>query len=68
MFAARDAVSIEKLIKLSMLKLSPELGVHRATESSRTKIVIQFVKYNQRSTLPPPPMLMLLIVRDNYIY
>ena len=39
MFAARDAVSIEKLIKLSMLKLSPELGVHRATESSRTEVL-----------------------------
>ena len=39
MFAAREAVSIEKLIKLSMLKLSPELGVHRATESSRTEVL-----------------------------
>ena len=68
MFAAREAVSIEKLMKLSMLKLSPELGVHRASESSRIEVVIEFVKYNQCSTLPPAPVLMLLIVPDNYIY
>ena len=34
MFAARDAVSIEKDMKLSMLKLSPELGVHRPCQAS----------------------------------
>ena len=28
-FVARDADKMEKLIKLSMLKLSPALGVHR---------------------------------------
>ena len=30
MFAAKEAVRMEKLMKLSMLKLSPELGVQRA--------------------------------------
>ena len=40
MFAAREAVSMEKLIKLSMLKLSPELGVQRACQSSRIELVI----------------------------
>ena len=40
MLAAREAVSIEKLIKLSMLKLSPELGVQRACQSSRNYLLI----------------------------
>ena len=35
--AAREAVRMEKLMKLSMLKLSPELGVHRAVPSVREK-------------------------------
>ena len=43
MLAAREAVSIEKLMKFSMLKLSPELGVQRACHASRVEIVDNLV-------------------------
>ena len=63
MLAAKEAVSIEKLMKLRALKLSPELGVHLPSDPD--SVMGSFKIYPMK--YPLPPMLMLFILNTRYL-